>query len=125
MRWFIAAYGLLGAALFSYGGYDLATSRGALRPFGAPEPAALAIADDMRRNPLSWHGDEITITNGKVCVWIGNSVYGLGVEAGTHCGPERGSLSDASRYAVLAAARRFVVPRLRQERLDAVGRALQ
>jgi hypothetical protein len=119
---FIGIFIILIAGVF-IGGYEFGVERGALPAWGKPEKIAVLIIDDMKKRPNNWHGDKYTITNGKICVWVANSVYGLGVRNGVWCHPEDGDLSQSSRYAILKAAKIEVIPRIHAETISGLNSA--
>lgn len=101
--------------------YFFGAEDGWIRPVGAPEEIAVRISEEIKSSPEKWRGNHISITNGAVCVWVGNAVYGLGVHSGRHCLPNDGKLSMAGRYLILSTAKEYVIPRLRKSVHDDIS----
>ncbi|UTC28751.1 hypothetical protein MARCHEWKA_02390 [Brevundimonas phage vB_BpoS-Marchewka] len=103
--------------------------QGLIYPFWIkPDPAAVAVARDIRERPDRWEIDPYMAarSDGSLSVWWPNGAWGVAVCANTkQCFGDSAGLNDASRYVIYAAIEDTLAPRLHAANKDAIWKAAQ
>ncbi|USN15974.1 hypothetical protein PAPPERLAPAPP_02330 [Brevundimonas phage vB_BpoS-Papperlapapp] len=106
-----------------------ASNQGLIYPFWLkPDPAAVAVARDIRERPERWAITSHTATrlDGSLAIWWPSGAWGIRVCANqTHCYGDSTGFNEASRYIIHDAIKDVLAPRLHATSSNDITKAAQ